>query len=134
MPSDSELITLFKSIKKIAVIGLSPKLNRPSYRVAKKMQEFGFDIIPVRPAITEVLGEKAYSSLHEIPFDIDLVNIFRAQKYVAEIVGQCINKKVKAIWLQEGVVGAVSTSKAVSKNIFIVMDKCIYKEYVRLMK
>lgn len=134
MPSDSELITLFKSIKKIAVISLSPKLNRPSYRVANKMQEFGFDIIPVRPAITEVLGEKAYSSLNEIPFDIDLVNIFRASKYVAEIVDQCINKKVKAIWLQEGVVDAVSASKAVSENIFTVMDKCIYKEYVRLMK
>lgn len=133
-PSDSELITLFKSIKKIAVIGLSPKLNRPSYRVAKQMQKFGFDIIPVRPAVTRVLGEKAYSSLHEVPFNIDLANVFRTSKYVADVVDQCINKKVKAIWLQEGVVDAVSASKAVSENIFTVMDKCIYKEYIRLMK
>lgn len=133
-PSDSELITLFKSIKKIVVIGLSPKLNRPSYRVAKQMQKFGFDIIPVRPAVTRVLGEKAYPSLHEVPFNIDLVNVFRAPKYVADVVDQCINKKVKAIWLQEGVVDAVNASKAVSENIFTVMDKCIYKEYIRLMK
>ena len=134
MPSDSELITLFKSIKKIAVIGLSPKLNRPSYRVAKQMQEFDFDIIPVRPAVKEVLGEKAYSSLHEVPFYIDLVNVFRAPKYVADVVDQCINNKVKAMWLQEGVVDVVSASKAVNENIFTVMDKCIYKEYIRLMK
>ena len=134
MPSDSELITLFKSIKKIAVIGLSPKLNRPSYRVAKQMQEFGFEIIPVRPAVTEVLGEKAYPSLHEVPFNIDLAIVFRAPKYVANVVDQCINKKVKAIWLQEGIVDAASATKAVSENIFTVMDKCIYKEYIRLLK
>ena len=134
MPSGPELIALFKRIKKIAVIGLSPKINRPSHRVAKKMQEFGFKIIPVRPAVTKVLGVKAYSSLQEVPFDIDLVNVFRAPKHIAEVVDQCINKKVNAIWLQEGVVDAVSASKAVSEKIFTVMDKCVYKEYVRLMK
>ncbi len=134
LPSDSEIINLFKSIHSIAVIGLSPKSNRPSHRVAQNMQEFGFDIIPVRPAVTEILGEKAYSSLQEIPFLVDLVNIFRAPKYVADITDQCIDKKIKAIWLQEGVVDVGSASKAYNANVFTVMDKCIYKEYMRLMK
>lgn len=134
LPSDAEIIALFKSTHSIAVIGLSPKPNRPSHRVAKHMQEFGFDIIPVRPAVTEILGERAYSSLQEIPFLVDLVDIFRAPKYVADITDQCIDKKVKAMWLQEGVVDVGSASKAYNANIFTVMDKCIYKEYARLMK
>ena len=133
-PSDAALIDRFNRVKRIAVIGLSPKVDRPSHRVAKHMQEFGFEIIPVRPAIKEVLGIKAYASLPEIPFTVDLVNVFRAPKYVAEITEQCIDKKVSALWLQEGVIDVESANRAYQENIFTVMDKCIYKEYVRLMK
>ena len=133
-PSDEVLKDLFMSIKKIAVIGLSPKPQRPSHVVANHLLEFGFEIIPVRPAVSNVLGQKAYSSLLDIPFQVDLVNVFRASKYVAEITDQCIGKNVKAMWLQEGVIDAVSAARACSKNIITVMDKCIYKEYIRLMK
>ena len=134
MPNDEELVALFKRVKSIAVIGLSPKPDRPSHRVAKHMQEFGFEIIPVRPAVREVLGAKAYSSLLEVPIAVDLVNVFRAPKFIAELTEQCIDKKVSALWLQEGVVDIESANRACSENIFTVMDKCIYKEYVRLMK
>ena len=134
LPSDSALIELFKTIKTIAVIGLSPKPYRPSHYVAKHLLEFGFEIIPVRPAVTEVLGLKAYKSLQDIPFPVDLVDVFRASKYVTDITDQCIDKKVKAMWLQEGVVDEVSAIIASNKNILTVMDKCIYKEYMRLMK
>ena len=134
LPSDDELVALFKRVKSIAVIGLSPKLDRPSHRVAKHMQEFGFEIIPVRPAVREVLGVKAYASLLEVPFTVDLVNVFRAPKFIAELIEQCIDKKVSALWLQEGVVDIDSANRASKENIFTVMDKCIYKEYVRLMK
>ena len=134
LPTDSALIDLFNRINRIAVIGLSPKEDRPSHRVAKHMQEFEFEIIPVRPAVTEVLGTKAYASLLEIPFEVDLVNVFRAPKYVAEITEQCIDKKISALWLQEGVIDDESANRAHLENIFTVMDKCIYKEYVRLMK
>jgi len=85
MPSDKALTELFERIKTIAVIGLSPKPDRPSHHVAKHMQEFGFDIIPVRPAVSEILGVKAYAALTDIPYTVDLVNVFRAPKYVAEI-------------------------------------------------
>lgn len=134
VPSDEELIALFKRVKNIAVVGLSPKPDRPSHRVAKRMQGFGFEIIPVRPAVSEVLGVKAYASLQNIPFAVDLVNVFRASKYLAELTEQCIDKKVNALWLQEGVIDVESAHRASSENIFTVMDKCIYKEYVRLMK
>lgn len=134
MPSDEKLAAFFERVKSIAVIGLSPKPDRPSHRVAKHMQEFGFEIIPVRPAVSEVLGVKAYASIKEIPFAVDLVNVFRAPKFIAELTEQCIDKKVSALWLQEGVVDVESANRACKKNIFTVMDKCIYKEYVRLMK
>ena len=98
------------------------------------MQEFGFEIIPVRPAVSEVLGLKAYASLLEIPFAVNLVNVFRAPKHILELTEQCIDKKVSAMWLQEGVVDVKSANRASKENIFTVMDKCIYKEYVRLMK
>lgn len=133
LPDDEKLKDLFSSINKIAVVGLSPKANRPSHRVSKYMQEFGFDIIPVRPAVSEVLGVKAYPSLLDIPFKVDLVNVFRASKHVAEITEQCIRKKIRAIWLQEGVVDIKSANNACNANIITVMDKCIYKEYIRLM-
>ena len=134
VPSDEELIALFRRVKSIAVIGLSPKQDRPSHRVAKHMQDFGFEIIPVRPAVSEVLGVKVYASLQDIPFAVDLVNVFRAPKHIAELTEQCIDKKVSAFWLQEGVVDQESANRACKESIFTVMDKCIYKEYVRLMK
>ena len=104
LPNDETLIDLFINIKKIAVIGLS------------------------RSAVGSPV------SVLNIHFQIDLVDVFRASRYVAEITDQCIDKKVKAMWLQEGVIDEVSAAKACSKNIFTVMDKCIYKEYIRLMK
>ena len=101
--NDQQKIQLLTAAQTIAVVGLSPKTNRPSHRVAKAMQEFSYKIIPVRPAIDSVLGEQAYDSIAAIPFPIDIVNVFRASKYVAGIVQQCIECGIPAIWLQEGV-------------------------------
>ena len=133
-PGDEEIIGLYKENKHIAVVGLSPRPYRPSYFVAARMQEFGFDIIPINPAVAEISGLKAYASLRELPFPVGLVNVFRAAEHVPAIVDQCMSKKAKAIWLQEGVVDAGSAAKARAAGILTVMDRCIYKEYVRLMK
>ncbi len=132
-PSDEDITALYNRVKKIAVIGLSPKSNRPSHRVAKAMQDFGYEIIPVRPAVKEVLGEKAYASILDIPFAVDVVDVFRAPKFIPVITQQCIAINAPAIWLQEGVIDQASADIAVRENIFTVMDRCIYKEYVRLM-
>lgn len=132
MLNDQQKIQLLTTAQTIAVVGLSPKSNRPSHRVAKAMQEFSYKIIPVRPAIDSVLGEHAYDSISAIPFPVDIVNVFRASKYVAGIVQQCIECGIPAIWLQEGVRDDQAAQVAIDAGITIVMDLCIYKEFIRL--
>lgn len=124
---------LFGRIKTIAVLGLSPKVNRPSYYVAKMMQGFGYRIIPVRPAASEILGEQAYAKLTDAPQPIDLVDVFRASEYLDEVVDECIRLKVPAIWIQEGIVNEAAAQRARDAGMFVVMDRCIYKDYVALM-
>lgn len=131
-PSDEACRVLLQHVKSIAVIGLSPKQGRPSYFVAKAMQDFGYQIIPVRPAVAEVLGKKAYASLAEVPGPIDLVDVFRAAEYIDAIVDECIALKVPAIWIQEGIVNEPAAKRAQEAGITVVMDRCIYKDYVSL--
>lgn len=124
---------ILQSVKKIAVVGLSPKRNRPSYRVAQAMQEFSYQIVPVRPAVDCILDEQVYKSLQDIPFEVDLVNVFRAPDFVPAIVDDCIALKIPAIWLQEGVIHEQAAQRAVDAGIQVIMDRCIYKDYLRLM-
>lgn len=133
-PSDEARRALLQRVKTIAVAGLSPKPGRPSYFVAKAMQDFGYDIIPVRPAVAEVLGKKAYASLADVPGPIDLVDVFRAAEYIEAIVDECIALKVPAIWIQEGIVNVEAAKRAQEAGIMVVMDRCIYKDYVELMR
>lgn len=131
-PSDEERRGLLKRVKRIAVLGLSPKPDRPSYFVAKAMQGFGYRIIPVRPATAEVLGEKAYATLSEVPGPIDLVDVFRAAEYLDAIVDECIALKLPAIWIQEGIVNEPAAQRAREAGMAVVMDRCIYKDYLAL--
>jgi len=131
-PGDAECRALLQRIKNIAVLGLSPKPDRPSYFVAKAMQGFGFNIIPVRPAVAEVLGQKAYATLRDVPGPIDLVDVFRAAEYLDAIVDECIALNVPAIWIQEGIVDEAAAQRARDAGMTVVMDRCIYKDYVRL--
>ncbi len=132
-PSPEALRALLHEIKTIAVVGLSPKATRPSHRVAASMQGFGYRIIPVRPAVDEVLGETAYADLHALPVRPDLVDVFRAPEHVMPIVDACIELGIKAIWLQDGVINDEAAEKAAAAGITVVMDRCIYRDYVRLM-
>jgi len=89
-PDDAGLRALLDRTRTIAVVGLSPQPARPSYRVAQAMQRYGYRIVPVRPLVDRVLGEQAYASLADIPFGVDLVNVFRAAEHVPAIVEQCL--------------------------------------------
>jgi predicted CoA-binding protein len=131
-PPDEEIAKLLQRVRSIAVVGLSPRTNRPSHGVAAQMQRFGYRIIPVRPAVDSVLGEKAYAALREVPDKFDLVNAFRAPEYVDAIVEECIALGAPAIWLQEGVVNIPAAGRAREAGITVVMDRCIYREYLRL--
>lgn len=132
-PKPAEIHDLLAKSRTIAVLGLSPKADRPSYFVARNMQRFGFRIVPVRPAVTEILGEQAYARLENIPFPVDLVDVFRAPEHVPDAVKACLRIKCPAIWLQEGVVNEAATQSAREAGLTVVMDRCIYKDYVDLM-
>jgi uncharacterized protein len=120
---------LLKSARTIAVVGLSDSPLRPSHGVSAYMQTQGYRIIPVNPEVDEVLGERAYASLLDVPERIDIVDIFRRPQFVGEIVDQAIRLKVPAIWMQEDVVNEEAAKKGRKAGIFVVMDRCILKEH-----
>ena len=127
-----QIAELLKTAKTIAVVGLTDSPARPSYSVSRYMKSQGYRIIPVNPNITEWMGEKAYASLLEIPEKIDVVNVFRRPDAVPEVVEEAIKLKVPALWLQEGVIHEEAAEKARQAGIFVVMDKCILKEHMRV--
>lgn len=133
-PDDETLRGLLRRLKTMAVVGFSPKPDRPSHSVARAMQHFGYRIVPVRPMLAEGLGEKAWPDLASIPNpgDIDLVDVFRAPEHVGEIVDACITLKIPALWLQEGVINEGEATRAQAAGLTVVMDRCVYREYVRL--
>ena len=130
--SDQLKFELLSRTRVIAVVGLSPKPQRPSHRVAKYLQERGYQIVPVRPGVSEILNEKVYKNIADIPFKIDLLNVFRASEHVPAIIDECIQLKIDAVWLQEGIIHEQAAQKACQHGILMTMDKCIYKEIERL--
>ena len=133
-PSTSEIRALLRRVKTIAVVGLSPSPIRPSHGVARALQGFGYRIIPVNPTVVEVLGEKACPSLRDLPEPVDLVDVFRESSHVAGIVDDCIALKLPALWLQDGVIDEAAALRARAAGLTVVMDRCLYRDYIRLMR
>ncbi|WP_017470512.1 PLP-dependent aspartate aminotransferase family protein [Amphibacillus jilinensis] len=121
-----------KQSKTIAVVGLSGKEARPSYRLARKMQRLGYKIIPVNPRETEILGEKAYPDLKSIPEPIDIVQVFRSPEAAIGVAEEAIAVRPKVFWLQEGVVSPKAAEVARAAGIEVVHNRCTYKEAQRL--
>lgn len=132
-PSPEQIRALLQRVKTIAVVGLSPKPDRPSFGVSRAMQNFGYRIVPVRPAVSEVLGEKAYPRLADIPFPVDLVNVFRESAAIPGIVEECLAIRAPALWVQEGIVHDAAAEQARAAGLEVVMDRCIWKDYMALM-
>jgi len=128
-PSAEERCALLKRVKTIAVVGLSPNPARPSHGVAKAMQGFGFTIVPVHPAVTEVLGVKAFPRLADIPVPVDLVNVFRRAEYLDGVVDECLGLGLKSIWIQEDIVNEPAALRARKGGMTVVMNRCIYRDY-----
>jgi len=124
---------ILENSKTIAVVGLSSKRYRPSFGVSQYMQSAGYRIIPVNPNETEVLGERAYASLEEIPNNVkvDIVDIFRRPEEVAPVVESAIRIGARYIWMQEGVVDEAAALCAEAAGLRVVMDHCILKEHQR---
>jgi predicted CoA-binding protein len=130
-PHPDEIDRLLRQVHNVAVLGLSPKPDRPSYRVAQGLQSYGYHIIPVRPMVAEVLGEKAYPDLESLPMLPDIVDVFRASEHVPAIVESCIKLGIRKLWLQEGVICEEAALRAQQAGITVVMDLCIWRELVR---
>ncbi len=130
-PGADEISRLLRKVHSVAVQGLSPNPARPSFRVAQGLQGFGYRIIPVRPMIAEVLGEKAYPDLESLPEVPDIVDVFRASEHVPSIVESCIRLGIRNLWLQEGVVNEPAALRAWEAGITVVMDLCLWREVVR---
>jgi uncharacterized protein len=119
---------ILQNSRTIAVVGLSSRRHRPSFGVSEYMQSAGYRIIPVNPSETEVLGEKCYARLEDIPDGAEIVNIFRRPEFVPEIVESAIRMGARAVWMQEGVVHAEAARRA---GLFVVMNCCILKEHIK---
>ena len=132
---DEEIKTLLESCRTVAVVGISPKEDRPSCRVASYLKSKGYRIIPVRPGNETILGEKVYRDLLEIPEEIgiDIVNIFRKSEEVPPIVEEAIRRRAKTVWMQEGVIHPEAARQAEEAGLKVVMDRCIKKEHQRLL-
>jgi predicted CoA-binding protein len=126
--------TLYRS-RTVAVVGISPKEDRPSYNVAAYLKSRGYRIIPVRPEGEEILGEKVYPNLMEIPkeIEIDVVDIFRKSEDVPPVVDEAIQREAKVLWMQEGIVHKEAGAKAEKAGLKVVMDRCMKKEHQRLL-
>ena len=116
--------------KTIAVVGLSNHPWRAGYSVSRYMQNAGYRIIPVNPLETEVLGEKAYPSLDEVPEPFDIVDIFRRSEYVPDIVDAAIRRNARVIWMQQGVIHEAAAAQARAAGLEVVMDRCILQDHM----
>ena len=128
-----EIKEIFDTIKTIAILGLSPDETKDSHRVAKYLQEAGYKIVPVYPKEETILGEKVYRSLLEIPFDVDMVNIFRKPAALDPIADACIEKgNVKVFWAQKGIVNNEAAQKAEKAGMQVVQNHCTMVEHRNL--
>ena len=130
--TSEEIKYILTNYKTVAVVGLSANEERESNRVAQFLMEHGFRIIPINPNHEEVLEQKCYPSLSAIPEDIEVVDIFRKTSAVPEIVDEAIQRGVKVVWTQEGIVHNESADKARERGLRVVMNKCMMKEYLAL--
>lgn len=131
--ADPQVIAdIIKNYRVVAVVGLSPKPDRPSYQVAEYLQQHGYRIIPVNPRCREVLGEKCYPSLKDIPFPVEVVDIFRKVESIPPIVEEAIEVGAKAVWMQLGLAEPESARKAGEAGLQVVMDRCLKVEHARL--
>ncbi len=127
-----EITAILKTCKTIAVVGLSPKKNRPSNDVARYLIKVGFKVIPVNPGQDEILGEKCYPNLTAIPVPVDLVNIFRRSTEVGPVVDEAIAIKAKTIWMQQGIVNEEAADKAKAMGLEVIMDRCLKVDHANL--
>jgi len=132
-PDDEEIKQVLENNKVVAVVGLSPKPDRASHQVAQYLQEHGYQIVPVRPKADEILGEKAFANLRDIPFPVDIVDIFRQVEAIPGIVDEAIAIGAKVVWMQLGLAENQSACRAREAGLQVIMNKCMKIEHSRYL-
>jgi predicted CoA-binding protein len=127
-PPDTEIRELLASATTIAVVGASSNPERPSNSVMRRMQQLGYRVIPVNPNETQVLGEKAYASLADVPISVDIVDVFRRAEYTPAVADDAVKVHAKALWLQLGVWNEEAAARAKAGGLTVIMDACIAVE------
>jgi predicted CoA-binding protein len=128
-----EISRLLRESKNIAVVGLSPKANRPSNQVALYLIEAGYNVIPVNPGQQEILGRKCYPDLESISEHIDIVDIFRRSEDVSPIVESAIGVGARVIWMQQGIVNEEAAARAREAGLTVIMDRCLKVDHRNLL-
>lgn len=131
--TEKEVDDVLQKARTVAVVGISHKDHRDSYKVAKFLKEHGYRMIPVNPKYTEVLGEPCYPDLKSVPEHIDVVDIFRNVDAIPAIVDEAIDVKASAVWMQLGLVHNESAAKARCAGLAVVMNKCMKIEHTRMV-
>ena len=130
--NEEKTIQKILSMKTIAVVGLSPKDGRPSNNVARYLQSAGYKIVPVNPGHSEILDEKSYPTLKDIPFKVDVVDVFRRPEHVMPITEAAIEIGAKAIWYQDGVINEEAAQLAEDNDLLVVMNDCLLRQHKAL--
>ena len=131
-PPDEQLREILSHSRVLAVVGLSPRPERASHYVATSLQHAGYRIVPVNPALKEVLGEPCHPSLTEIPERVDMVIIFRRPEFVPSLVEEAIRLQIGTVWMQVGVEHLHAAWRAMDAGLNVVMDRCAWVDYQRL--
>jgi hypothetical protein len=125
-------VEILRRYRRVAVVGLSDRPERPSYGVARYLQAAGYAIVPVNPAVRAVLGVTAVARLADVPPPVEIVEIFRRSELVAPVVDDAIATGARAIWMQDGVVDAAAAARAEAAGLLVVMDRCMLRDHAAL--
>ena len=132
-PDDQAVRRMLERVRRIAVVGLSPKPDRDSHRVARYLQQRGYEIVPVYPREDEILGAKVYRRVQDVPGELDLVDVFRRSEDLPEVVADGLAAKAPAFWFQLGCVNEDAARRAQEGGASVVMDRCLMVEHARLL-
>ncbi|MGE0703851.1 MAG: CoA-binding protein [Vicinamibacterales bacterium] len=131
-PSDDQIRRLLSEANTIAMVGASSNPERPSYNIMRRLQQAGYKVIPINPRETDVLGERAYAALADVPAAVDIVNVFRRSEDTPPIADEAVSIGAKALWLQSGISSEDAAARATTGGLIVVMNSCIATEMVVL--
>jgi uncharacterized protein len=132
-PPDEQVRKLLESARRIVVVGLSPKTHRDSHHVARYLLERGYEIVPVYPREEEILGQKVYRRIQDVPGPVDLVDVFRRSEELPAVVDDALAAHAPALWLQLDCIDQAGAERAAAAGVTVVMDRCLMVDHARLL-